>query len=49
LQTVFRRLAGTGRVAAVSVATWNPDLDPDRISETTSLALLQTLIEEKIL
>jgi arginase len=47
LQTVFRRLAGTGRITAVSVATWNPALDPDRISETTSLDLLETLIGEK--
>lgn len=46
LQTVFRRLARTGRIAAVSVASWNPELDPDRISETTSLALLETLIGE---
>jgi arginase len=44
LHAVFGRLAETGRVVAVSVSTWNPDLDPDRTSETVSMDLLQTLV-----
>lgn len=44
LRAVFGRLAETGRVAAVSVSTWNPDLDPDRTSETVSMELLRTLV-----
>lgn len=44
LGAVFQRLAGTRRVAAVSMAAWNPALDRDRQSETVSLALLQTLV-----
>lgn len=44
LHAVFGRLAKTGRVAAVSASTWNPDLDPDRTSETVSMDLLRTLV-----
>ncbi|MEA3334768.1 MAG: arginase family protein [Chloroflexota bacterium] len=44
LEAVFRRLAGTGRVAAVSMSTWNPQLDEDGRTETTCMALLQTLL-----
>jgi arginase len=44
LRAAFGRLAETGRVAAVSMATWNPALDADRRSETTSMGLLQTLV-----
>lgn len=44
MQTVFRRLASTGSIVAVSVATWNPELDPDRRSEKVSMALLRTLM-----
>ena len=46
LKTVFRRLAQTGRIAAVSVSTWNPELDSDRQSEVVSMSLLETLIGE---
>lgn len=46
LHAVFGRLAETGRVAAVSASTWNPDLDPNRTSETVSMDLLRTLVEE---
>lgn len=45
LQRVFRRLARTGRIAAVSVSTWNPALDPNRQSENVSMSLLETLID----
>lgn len=48
LKTVFRRLAQTGRIAAVSVSTWNPELDSDRKSEVVSMSLLETLIGENI-
>ena len=48
LRAVFHRLAGTQRVAAVSLAAWNPDLDRDRRSETVSMDLLQVLIGEII-
>jgi len=48
LRAVFGRLAETGRVAAVSVSTWNPDLDRDRRSERVSMDLLQVLIGEII-
>ena len=46
LHTAFGRLAETGRVAAVSVSTWNPDLDPDGKSEAVSMDLLRTLVGE---
>ena len=44
LGAVFHRLAGTRRVAAVSMAAWNPALDPERKNETVSMALLQALV-----
>ena len=46
LQAVFRRLAMTDRIAAISVSTWNPALDPERRSETASMSLLATLVGE---
>ncbi len=44
LRYVFRILAGTGRIAAVSMATWNPDLDTDGRSQAVSMELLRCLI-----
>lgn len=44
LDTIFHRLAESGRVAAVSVATWNPALDRDRRSERTSMKLVAALV-----
>ena len=41
---VFRRLARSGRVVAVSVSTWNPELDPDGRSRRVSMALLDELV-----
>jgi arginase len=45
LRSIFRALAQTGRVAAVSVATWNPELDGNGQSRKVCMDLLQTLIE----
>lgn len=45
LQEVFRFLAQTGRIVAVSVSTWNPSLDKDERSQRVSMELLCTLIE----
>lgn len=44
LEAVFRRLAATKRVAAVSMSTWNPALDPEGCSKAVSMGLLQTLV-----
>jgi len=44
LETVFRRLAATDRVIAVSLSAWNPGIDQDRTSEMVSMFLLRTLV-----
>lgn len=44
VQSVFKRLAQTGQVAAVSLSSWNPKLDKNKQSEKLSMELLQTLI-----
>ena len=44
LQAVFSRLSQTDRIIAVSISTWNPQLDKDQKSENISLSLLQTLV-----
>ena len=41
---VFDYLAQSGRVAAVSVSTWNPELDTDGRSRQTVMALLPRLL-----
>jgi len=41
---VFEHLAATGRVAAVSMSTWNPELDAADVSERVCMALLDTLL-----
>ncbi len=46
LAPVFAFLARTGRLAAVSVSTWNPELDTQGRSERTSMRLLETLVGE---
>ncbi|UCF90542.1 MAG: arginase family protein [Desulfobacterales bacterium] len=46
LQIVFRKLARTGQVAAVSLSSWNPQLDPHGQTREVCLNLLQTLIED---
>lgn len=44
LQEIFRYLAGRHAIAAVSVSSWNPDLDRDRTSEKASLRALEPLL-----
>jgi arginase len=44
LHSVFRRLAQTGQLVAVSVSTWVPELDRDGKSQKVSMELLRTLI-----
>ena len=46
LNAVFAVLAGTGRLAAVSMSAWNPELDRDGRSAQISMALLATLVGE---
>jgi arginase len=45
LEQVFRHLAQTSRIAAVSVAAWNPELDGDGQSQAICMNLLDKLIE----
>jgi arginase len=45
LSAVFRGLDRTGRIAAVSVSTWNPGLDQDGRTQAVCLSLLQALTE----
>jgi arginase len=44
LGRVFRHLAETGRVKAVSLSSWNPDLDADGRSRKASMSLLKELL-----
>ncbi|MCJ7446242.1 MAG: arginase family protein [Bacteroidales bacterium] len=46
LQTIFRSLAKTGWVVAVSMATWNPKLDADGRSQAVCMELLHSLIDQ---
>jgi arginase len=41
---IFRTLAQTGRIAAISISTWNPELDEDGRSKKTTMRLLHELI-----
>ena len=43
IRSVFDRIARSGRLIAVSLAAWNPELDKDKLSEKISMSLLQTL------
>ena len=45
LQGVFNFLAATGQITAVSLSSWNPDLDQDGRSRMVSMGLLMNLIE----
>ena len=45
LQEVFNFLAATGQITAVSLSSWNPDLDQDGRSRMVSMGLLMNLIE----
>lgn len=44
MQRVFRFLAQTGRVTAVSVSTWNPKMDENGRSRDVAIDLLQVLL-----
>ncbi len=46
LARVFEALAQTDRLVAVSISTWNPELDRDGRSRQTSMRLLKALIGE---
>lgn len=48
MQSVFKHLAHTHRIAAVSLSSWNPELDKDKGSERVSLSLLQSLVGEDV-
>jgi arginase len=45
LHQIYSSLAGTGQISAVSMSTWNPELDQDGRSRTVSLGLLSDLIQ----
>jgi arginase len=45
LQDVFRYLSKTGKVAAVSMSSWNPDLDKDGNSRAVCMKLLNILVD----
>jgi arginase len=44
LRAVFNRLAQSQKVVAVSLSSWNPDMDIDKKSERVSMSLLQALV-----
>jgi arginase len=44
LKAVFNRLAQSQKVVAVSLSSWNPDMDIDKKSERVSMSLLQALV-----
>jgi arginase len=44
LKRVFRRIGQTGRLSAVSVSSWNPELDKDGRTEETVLNLIDDLL-----
>jgi arginase len=46
LQAIFRALAIKGQITAVSMSTWNPELDADGRSQAVCMQLLHTLIEK---
>lgn len=45
LQRVFSYLAQTKRIIAVSLSSWNPDLDEDGISQEVCMGLLKHLLQ----
>ena len=46
LQAVMKHLNRTGKIAAVSVSTWNPKMDEDGQSRKACMGLLDTLISD---
>ena len=49
LQTVMQHLNRTGRIAAVSVSTWNPEMDKGGQSRRVCMGLLETLINDGVI
>ena len=45
LAKIFRYVAQSGRITAISLSTWNPKLDTDGRSKDVSLKLLRELLE----
>ena len=46
LGDIFRFLSQTLRIVAISLSSWNPELDTDGETKKTSMNLLQTLLRE---
>jgi arginase len=46
LEDTFRYLAQNLRIVAISLSSWNPELDEDGVSRKTSMNLLQALLNE---
>lgn len=46
IEASLARLAQTGRVAAVSVTLWNPELDEDGSAEQTVMGVIERLVEQ---
>ncbi len=44
LKGVFQHLAGTGRIKAVSLSSWNPEMDLDLHTQTLCMGLLESLV-----
>ena len=45
LITIFHHLAETKRIIAVSLSSWNPELDPDQHTQQTCMDALQALLQ----
>jgi len=48
LEKIFRHLADTGLIRAVSLSSWAPGLPGEELSKTASLKLFEILIQERI-
>jgi arginase len=44
LGEVFSNLSGSGEIAAVSISSWNPQLDIDGHSQEVAMALVNRLL-----
>ena len=47
LKDVFQYLAGTGRIIAVSLSSWNPALDPDGRTQRACMEALEVLLQSE--
>jgi arginase family enzyme len=45
LITIFHHLAETKRIIAVSLSSWNPELDPDQHTQQVCMDALQALLQ----